>query len=425
MKSKRKFLLGSSLLLLLAGCAGGNYGASNDAPIDMDRGYDIGSRGDSASSDYSTSSTKDGESSAYDEAETSNQNTIKAGSLTCSAVDDNKEYTFWKELASTSQNGEKNQFNDFKTGYAFNTFNRLELNVINGNNIKVKIKDTEYETYVDNFHKAYLFPTDADYKEEYEVEISYVDSNNDAQNVTKTVKTGDTIDLEETFTISDYMQIMFVIDATGSMGDEIRYLQAEIDDVISRVKEQNATANIELSIMMYRDTGDEYVVKYNDFSTDIDAQKAFLLEQQARGGGDYEEAVDEALTQAGTKQWSTNATKLLFFVADAPGHDNAITRWNTAVNALAKQGIKIITIASSGINLKTEYFFRSQSLLTGGQYVFLTNNSGIGGDHLEATTQDKLPVEYLNSCIIRLINGYYTGVMGNPIPYTQDQQHVQ
>ncbi|MCR5308853.1 MAG: VWA domain-containing protein [Bacilli bacterium] len=421
MKSKRKFILGTSLLLLLAGCGGGNnFGDS--APTDMDRGYDIGSRGESASSDYSSSPSDE----SYNGEPSNNiQATISAGLLTCSAVDDNKEYDFWKELASVNQSNEKNQFKDYKDKYAFDTYNRLELNILNGNNIKVKIKDTDYETYVDNFHKAYLFPKTSDYKEEYDVEISYVDSANENQTVTKTVKTGNTIDLEQTFTISDYMQIMFVIDATGSMGDEIKYLQAEIDDVITKVKASNETARIELSIMMYRDFGDEYVVKYNEFTTDIASQKEFLANQKAAGGDDFEEAVDEALMQAAEKQWSNYATKLLFFVADAPAHDTLVGNWNNAVNNLAKQGIKIITVASSGIDSKTEYFFRSQCLLTGGQYVYLTNNSGIGGEHLEATTKEKLPIEFLNSCLIRLINGYYTGVMENPIPYKQDQQHVQ
>ena len=72
------------------------------------------------------------------------------------------------------------------------------------------------------------------------------------------------------------------------------------------------------------------------------------------------------------------------------------------------------------IHKKTEYFFRCQSIITGGQYIFLTDNSGIGGSHEIANTEHSVAVEYLNSCIIRLINGYFKGVMTNPVPYTMD-----
>lgn len=439
MKTKFKILLGTSILFLLAGCSANNKPNANyssEAP------YDMGSRGESSNGGgyYDTTSPKSGESgesghdaeppmvdtgSTSSEGEenstTTNQNRPEPGQLTCSALDDNKDFEYWRELQSTNQTN-VNKYYGYRNNYAFNAYNRLALNVINGKDIKVKIKDTEFETCVDNFNKAYLFPTIE--ANEYNVEISYVDASNQTQTLEKTVKDGDTVDLEQTFSISNYLQIMFVIDATGSMGDEIKYLQSEIDDVITKVKAANANANVELAIMMYRDVGqyEEYLIRYNDFTTDIAAQKTFLAAQRASGGGDIPEAVDQALTEAVDKQWSNNATKLLFFVADAPAHDKDVGIWNDAVKAAAAKGIKIITVASSGIDTKTEYFFRCQSVITGGQYVFITNDSGIGGDHLIADTREKLPVEYLNSCLIRLVNGYFTGVMAEPIPYQQENQ---
>ena len=212
---------------------------------------------------------------------------------------------------------------------------------------------------------------------------------------------------------------MFVIDATGSMMDEMNYLKAEIDNVISSVKEKYSDANISLAIMVYRDEGDEYVTKYSDFTTDIEAQRKFLKKQKADGGGDIPEAVEVALNEAINKKWSEKSTKLLFHVADAPSHDEGVFKWNLAALKAAEKGIKIISIASSGIDKKTEYFFRSQSLLTAGQYVYLTDDSGIGGAHLDASTSEKLVVEYLNACMSRLISGYYSGVFEEPVPFDQ------
>ena len=200
------------------------------------------------------------------------------------------------------------------------------------------------------------------------------------------------------------------------------YLQAEITDVIKKVKQANNNVKILLSIMVYRDKGDEYVTRFSDFTEDVASQIAFLEKQSANGGGDFEEAVDIALEEACSKQWTSgNSTKILVHVADAPSHDKDVAKWNTQVKRLAAMGVRILTVASSGINKQTEYFFRCQSILTNGVYVHLTNDSGIGGDHIDASTEDKEEVELLNDCLVRLINGFYTGDFGTPINWRQSQ----
>ena len=73
-------------------------------------------------------------------------------------------------------------------------------------------------------------------------------------------------------------------------GDEISYLKAEIDYVISSAKEI-IKKRVRLALLFYRDFGDEYVTRYFDFSTNIEEQKKNLGTQNALGGGDWEEAV--------------------------------------------------------------------------------------------------------------------------------------
>ena len=419
---KTKYFLLPTILLALTGCSSikgttnlvsdfkaGSGGYAPDDTFGADTGYAEGGE-----------SYSDGSPEGSGETEpTTNQNQgPKAGQLTCSALDDNKYYDYWKSLGNSTQEG-KGIFQSYKENFAFNTYNRLDLTITNGNNVSVKVKGDTYATKVDNLHKAYLFPQVE--QENYTVEISYLDSNNTQQTLEREVKDGDTIDLENTFTISNNIEIMFVIDATGSMGDEMNYIKSEIDDVISRVKEANSQAHISLAMMVYRDLEDAYVTRYSEFTTDITSQQDFLKLQSAGGGGDFEEAVDVALEEAINKQWSDNTTKLLFHVADAPAHDKDVASWNQTALLAARKGIKIISVASSGIDKKTEYFFRSQSLLTSGQYVYLTNDSGIGLHHIDATTEEKLTVEYLNDCLVRLINGYFSGTFTEPISYQQSQ----
>ena len=45
------------------------------------------------------------------------------------------------------------------------------------------------------------------------------------------------------------------------------------------------------------------------------------------------------------------------------------------------------------------------AIATNGTYVFITNDSGIGNDHIEPTVGE-YEVEFLNNLLVRLINKY-------------------
>lgn len=340
---------------------------------------------------------------------------IKAGMLTGSVVFDNDNYEYWKKLTNSSQDG-KGLFNEYSQKYSFNTQNRVRIQIKNAPNVYIEMVDGSFQTFTDANGYAYLYPQYI--QDEYEVYITYKDVNKDKKKIKATIKNDEVITLTDKTYKNDVIELMFVIDTTGSMGDEIYYLKAEIDDVINEVQEKNLNTKISLALLFYRDKGDEYVTRYFDFTQDIQKQKNNLSKQKADGGGDFEEAVYKALGEAVDKQWSTSSeTRILVHVADAPSHNDEVKKWNENVLKLAKKGIKIITVASSGIDKKTEYFFRSQSMITGGCYVYLTDDSHIGGSHVEATTEVKPVVEYLNKLLIRLINGYHTGNFGNPVSY--------
>ena len=206
------------------------------------------------------------------------------------------------------------------------------------------------------------------------------------------------------------LDLMLMIDTTGSMGDELEYLKAELADVVNRVAEDTAFA-IRVSVNFYRDEGDEYVVKYFDFRDDVKECVDQMSEQYAYGGGDYPEAVHTALDNAiNGHQWNEDAIKLCFLVLDAPPHTaDEIQDVNSSlmesILKAAELSIRIIPVASSGVDLPTEIDLRSFAIMTGGTYIFLTNDSGIGNDHLEASVGE-FTVEPLNDCMVRIINEY-------------------
>ena len=210
-------------------------------------------------------------------------------------------------------------------------------------------------------------------------------------------------------TIENNIDIAYVVDATGSMGDELEYLKTELLDVISRAQSGNLHATISTASVFYRDEGDDYLTKVSNFTTDNKATIDFIKDQHSDGGGDFPEAVHSALEKAiNTLQWSAHArTRLLFLVLDAPPHYETaiISSIQASIQSAAAKGIKIIPITASGIDKNTEFLMRFLSISTNGTYVFITDDSGIGESHLTATV-GPYEVEYLNNLMVRLINKY-------------------
>ncbi len=204
------------------------------------------------------------------------------------------------------------------------------------------------------------------------------------------------------------IDVAFIVDATGSMGDEISFLKADLLDIIDLVSKQ-CTASVRTGTVFYRDEGDEYVTKHSKFTKKVEETAKYISKQEANGGGDYPEAVHTALLEGiQLLDWDSNArSHIAFLILDAPPHhtDPIIAACQKAVSDYSKYGIKLIPVACSGIDKETEYLLRSFALATNGTYVFITDDSGVGGDHIEATVGE-YEVEKLRDLIARLIIAY-------------------
>ena len=116
---------------------------------------------------------------------------------------------------------------------------------------------------------------------------------------------------------------MFLLDATGSMGDEIGRLKDTIDAVAAQVDGFDSKPDVRFAMTLYRDQGDMFVTSTFDFTSDIGAFRAALTDVVAEGGGDYPEALEEGLASALSEpSWRDPAStlQLVFLVADAPPH---------------------------------------------------------------------------------------------------------
>ena len=206
------------------------------------------------------------------------------------------------------------------------------------------------------------------------------------------------------------LDVQLVLDTTGSMGDELTYLQSEFDAIATQVRTRFPNVTPRWSLVVYKDHGDVYVAKGFDFTTDTSKFRSNLRAQSAGGGGDTPEAVVEGLSTGLSQQWrsGTNVAKIAFWVADAPAHPGEGQKLASVIRDAKKKGVHIYPIASSDADDAAEYQMRSAAQMTAGRYVFLTNDSGIGNSHAEP----HIPcynVSRLDHAIVRMIQVEMSG----------------
>ena len=199
------------------------------------------------------------------------------------------------------------------------------------------------------------------------------------------------------------LQVLFIVDTTGSMADEIAYLQKDFSAIAERV----GSEGVQWSVSFYRDEGDDYVTRHNPFTSDVAEIQRKLNAEYADGGGDEPEAVARVLRECLSERsdWESAAAKLAFLIFDAPPHEGTDEELRAAVKAAAEQGVRLIPVVASNARRDTELFGRALAICTNGTYVFLTDDSGVGDSHLEPIVGD-YEVELLQDLIVRIIERY-------------------
>jgi hypothetical protein len=190
------------------------------------------------------------------------------------------------------------------------------------------------------------------------------------------------------------------------MGDELEYLKVELRDIAREVSTSFPGVQQRWGLVVYRDRGDEYVTRSVDFR-DIDSFITKLGEQEAGGGGDHPEAMDLAMDASADLSWRTGegTARMVFLVADAPTHRGAdAKRFASAVLDHREARTAIYPVGASGVGGEAEAELRLAAKVTGGQYIFLTDHSGVGGHH-EAPKVEQYKVETLHAAMTRMIRG--------------------
>ena len=345
-------------------------------------------------------------------------NSRKSGLLTAGEWNDLNNWDFWADLI------EDDNYSG-KTGYwEFYPENLVAVKVVDDNNVGIanvtvelfNSNSLEFATKTDNAGYAYCWINlfgESNGKIKAKDYSLKVDGDWVKKSIRLTTKQDKKLNIN--VIVDDSIRhpkaradVAFIVDATGSMSDEIKFLKSDLSYIIDHASSESKVA-LRTAALFYRDEGDTYLTRANDFSNDASETQDFVSMQDADGGGDYAEAVHSALEASlQDLSWNESArSRIAFLILDAPAHHNAdvIESLQKSIKLYAKHGIKLIPVAASGIDKDTEFMLRFFDLATGGTYVFLTDDSGIGNSHIKASVGDH-KVESLTDLMVRLIKKY-------------------
>jgi Mg-chelatase subunit ChlD len=206
------------------------------------------------------------------------------------------------------------------------------------------------------------------------------------------------------------LDLVFMIDATGSMGDEIGKLKSSMRAMAEQIAQLPGQPDICYGLVAYRDRGDAFITRTHDFTNDLGAFQALLAKVQAQGGGDTPEALNEALHEVvHGLAWRTDAARLVVMVADAPPHlDYGGPQYDSDMQAALAKGIKLFAVGASGLDPVGQYVFRQLAQYTVGRFVFLTykNAADPASGPGTQTVHDvkNYSVQTLDRLVVRLVS---------------------
>lgn len=185
------------------------------------------------------------------------------------------------------------------------------------------------------------------------------------------------------FSADSSLDVVFMLDTTGSMGPYINEVRDNIVKIVEDVLE--FSPRVRMGCIAYKDHGDEgedefylsrtlpLVFDKRDIVGFVRSPELYIGE-----GGGGPEAVECALHEAAGFDWSRTAPKAIVLIGDKPPHGvidgfNSCTRmidYREEVRFLKRSGIRIYPILCNSIS-ETESNFRWMANETGGRFFYL------------------------------------------------------
>jgi Mg-chelatase subunit ChlD len=178
------------------------------------------------------------------------------------------------------------------------------------------------------------------------------------------------------------LEMVFVLDTTGSMGGLIDGAKQRIWGIVNEVMQTPAKPNVRVGLVAYRDHGDAYVTQVLPITNDLDKVYTTLMEYRADGGGDGPEDVRQALAdgvrRAGWSKPDAATAQIVFLVGDAPPHDDYAQEPDTLTTTAeaVKVGMIVNTIQCGG-DETTRQVWQQIARRGEGQYFAIAQDGGV------------------------------------------------
>lgn len=196
----------------------------------------------------------------------------------------------------------------------------------------------------------------------------------ESTSVTKTLTVTQGVD-------SALVDIVFLSDTTGSMGNLIDSVRSEVNSILDRAE---ALGDVQFGVAEYKDNSplfdDPFVFRFNtqltknrgDVRDGVDEWDAEL-----NSGGDFPEANFRGLQRVANRaNWRNNSTRIIVWFGDAEGHER-ITTLEEAIEALVENAVIVeaIDVGTFGANINA--FGQAQAIAnaTGGSFFDLDGGS--------------------------------------------------
>jgi|APSaa5957512622_1039677.scaffolds.fasta_scaffold09619_3 Mg-chelatase subunit ChlD len=187
------------------------------------------------------------------------------------------------------------------------------------------------------------------------------------------------------------LDIVFVIDSTGSMHDEIRTVKEELVGIMDKINSGQPRPDVRVGVVAYRDYPNqeqEYLTKVRGLTSNVNSVEKFIMGIEAQGGGDYEEAAEAGLDRAiNDMKWRKSAHRIIILVGDAPARDYPYQHyenygnepqqyykhydWTDAIEDAQDKDIRIYTASGSGMDRDGIEQWKTIARKTGGSYIEL------------------------------------------------------
>jgi Mg-chelatase subunit ChlD len=182
-------------------------------------------------------------------------------------------------------------------------------------------------------------------------------------------------------TSGETLEMVFVLDTTGSMGGLLEGAKQKIWGIVNEVMQKQSRPRVRVGLVAYRDRSDAYDTQILPLTEDLDKVYMTLMDYQAAGGGDTPENVRRALAEsvksAGWSKSNQGIAQIIFLVGDAPpqNYQEYPDVLTTAAEAVRKN--MIVNTIQCGNTADTRQVWQEIAQRGQGKYFAIAQDGGV------------------------------------------------